>query len=346
MTRPNLFSLATKELSQDAFLAWLMQWAAPECRTDNPALCDIAADFVRHLIGLQGEPPTSISTVKAGRQWENIDVWAEINDSHLIIIEDKVGTKLFERSKHHVQITPAGTSFVNTARKIIDLLESGALAARETADGLGGSLTIGFGGSMVYSLIPALVRQFRSAVPNVAIDFCTIPITGQLEALREGRLDIGVIRMPINDAMIAHHIIHTEPLIIALPNNHPLARNSEEVNIGELEYCSFISYETRMGYNFHTDLLELCRTVDFSPMIAHVAPNTEGVIGIVACGEGVAIVPASARHLSIDGATFRNLKVPRKAQKLSSVRFALAWNRESTSATARQFLSLFGVELA
>ena len=261
-------------------------------------------------------------------------------------IEDKVGTKLFERSKHHVQITPAGTSFVNTARKIIDLLESGALAARETADGLGGSLTIGFGGSMVYSLIPALVRQFRSAVPNVAIDFCTIPITGQLEALREGRLDIGVIRMPINDAMIAHHIIHTEPLIIALPNNHPLARNSEEVNIGELEYCSFITYETRMGYNFHTDLLELCRTVDFSPMIAHVAPNTEGVIGIVACGEGVAIVPASARHLSSDGATFRNLKVPRKAQKLSSVRFALAWNRESTSATARQFLSLFGVELA
>lgn len=261
-------------------------------------------------------------------------------------IEDKVGAKLFERNKHHVRVTPAGARFVSTARKIIDLLESGTQATRETADGLRGSLAIGFGGSMVYSLIPALVRQFRAEAPNVAIKFCTIPITNQLEALREGKLDIGVIRTPINDERIAHHTIHTEPLIIALPDDHPLARNSGELNIGELQYCSFITYETRLGYNFHTDLLELCRTVDFSPIIAHVAPNTEGVIGIVACGEGVAIVPASARHLSIDGATFRNLKVPRKAQKLSSVSFALAWNRESPSATARQFLSLFGADLA
>jgi hypothetical protein len=114
MTRPNLFSLATKELSQDAFLAWLMQWAAPECRAENPALSDIAADFVRHLIGLQGEPPTSISSVKAGRQWENIDVWAEVNDSHFIIIEDKVGTG--EHSGQLVRYREAGENWCREHR--------------------------------------------------------------------------------------------------------------------------------------------------------------------------------------------------------------------------------------
>lgn len=90
--KPNLFSIATKELSQDAFLTWLIQWADPECRAFNPALASLATDFVKHLIGLQGEAPAELVKVTAGRQWDGIDVWAEINDTHLIIIEDKVGT--------------------------------------------------------------------------------------------------------------------------------------------------------------------------------------------------------------------------------------------------------------
>lgn len=91
-SRPNLFSIATKELSQDAFLTWLIQWAAPEFRDLNPGLAGVATDFVTHLIALKGETPAELTKVTAGRQWENIDVWAEVNDTHLIIIEDKVGT--------------------------------------------------------------------------------------------------------------------------------------------------------------------------------------------------------------------------------------------------------------
>ena len=90
--KPNLFALATKELSQDAFLAWLLQWADPRCHEHDSALHLVATSFVRELISLQGTPPGEINRVEAGRQWENVDVWAEVNDSHLIIIEDKVGT--------------------------------------------------------------------------------------------------------------------------------------------------------------------------------------------------------------------------------------------------------------
>jgi hypothetical protein len=90
--KPNLFTLATKELSQDAFLAWLLQWAHPRCRDYNKELQAVAESFLGELISLQSEVPASIERVEAGRQWENIDVWAEVNNSHLIIIEDKVGT--------------------------------------------------------------------------------------------------------------------------------------------------------------------------------------------------------------------------------------------------------------
>jgi len=92
VAKPNLFALATRELSQDAFIAWLLQWADPGCGIYNRELQAVAESFLRELIALQSEVPLSIDRVEAGRQWENIDVWAEVNHSHLIIIEDKVGT--------------------------------------------------------------------------------------------------------------------------------------------------------------------------------------------------------------------------------------------------------------
>ena len=90
--KPNLFSIASKELSQDAFLTWFIQWADSSCEKHNPGLHAAGAQFLLQLISLQGTPPQQITSVKAYRQWANIDIWVVVNDSHLIIIEDKVGT--------------------------------------------------------------------------------------------------------------------------------------------------------------------------------------------------------------------------------------------------------------
>lgn len=93
MNRPNLFRIATSELSQDAFFSWLMQWADPSNMQYDSALCAAGQDFIRLLIGKQyGDFPAEIRKVEAGRQWENIDIWAEVNDKYLIIIEDKTNT--------------------------------------------------------------------------------------------------------------------------------------------------------------------------------------------------------------------------------------------------------------
>lgn len=91
--KPNLFNLATKELSQDAFIAWLLQWASPDCIQYDPVLQSVASQFAMKLISLQRDPPESITEIEAGRQWDNIDVWAEVNKKYLVIVEDKTGTR-------------------------------------------------------------------------------------------------------------------------------------------------------------------------------------------------------------------------------------------------------------
>jgi hypothetical protein len=90
MNKPNIFRLATKELSQDGFFTWLLQWADNEYRHIDQQLNETAKDFVRLLLGKTADYP--ITKVEAGRQWNNIDIWAEINDEYFIGIEDKTNT--------------------------------------------------------------------------------------------------------------------------------------------------------------------------------------------------------------------------------------------------------------
>lgn len=98
MNAPNLFSLATKELSQDAFLAWLLQWGDPAHASVDPYLHELAVSFIRRLAGK--DEGYQIHSVQAGRQWKNIDVWAFVNDELCLVIEDKKGTK-----EHSNQLT-------------------------------------------------------------------------------------------------------------------------------------------------------------------------------------------------------------------------------------------------
>lgn len=91
--KPNIFSIATKELSQDGFFTWLIQWADNSNREFDPLLCDTAQEFVKTLIQKQHDTSNlKIETVKTWRQWEKIDIIAEINDEYAIIIEDKTNT--------------------------------------------------------------------------------------------------------------------------------------------------------------------------------------------------------------------------------------------------------------
>ena len=99
--KPNLFNFATKELSQDAFFTWFLNWAKGELNEQNPNLNQSAKDFIKTLLGVSND--YLITKVVAGRQWYNIDIWAEINDEYFIGIEDKTNTgehsKQLERYK-------------------------------------------------------------------------------------------------------------------------------------------------------------------------------------------------------------------------------------------------------
>ena len=91
--KPNIFNIATKELSQDAFITWLLQWGSKENAVFDKELQKCGAEFAAKLIKKQFKDfNENITKINADRQWEDIDVWAEVNDKYFIIIEDKINT--------------------------------------------------------------------------------------------------------------------------------------------------------------------------------------------------------------------------------------------------------------
>ncbi|MEW8970366.1 MAG: PD-(D/E)XK nuclease family protein [Mesobacillus sp.] len=91
--QPNLFEFATSELSQDAFLCWLLAWSQDDYRSINKPLHRAALDFVSMIFNVHGEPVPLIKKIKIEKQFKGLDVLAVVNDRYAILIEDKTFTK-------------------------------------------------------------------------------------------------------------------------------------------------------------------------------------------------------------------------------------------------------------
>lgn len=94
MPKPNLFSFATSELSQDAFFCWLAAWADPKYADIDTVLHETGNRFITSMYQeARKTVPSPIHSVKIHRQHSKIDVFIVINETHAIIIEDKTNTK-------------------------------------------------------------------------------------------------------------------------------------------------------------------------------------------------------------------------------------------------------------
>ncbi|WP_415846832.1 PD-(D/E)XK nuclease family protein, partial [Vibrio neonatus] len=93
MNKPNIFEFATSELSQDAFICWLLSWSSPKYSTLDENLHSCSKELLTYFLSLCSVTvPKKISKVRVHRQYNNIDILCIVNDELAIIIEDKTGT--------------------------------------------------------------------------------------------------------------------------------------------------------------------------------------------------------------------------------------------------------------
>lgn len=216
-------------------------------------------------------------------------------------LEQELGTPLFERSTRRVSLTPAGRHLQTRARSIIEALDAVRDEMRDYADGLSGQLTAGFVSSANYTVLPGVVRLFRARRPNVNLNLNPLPSGEQIERLRAGTLDVGIVRdeMPRNEGStfdLTSEVMFEERLVACLPVDHPLAQRSE-VSAKEIIDVPMIAYPRSLMPGYVDRVAAVLAEAPGTVRVVEEVVHQETALGFVAAGVGTSILPGSVRHL-------------------------------------------------
>lgn len=245
-------------------------------------------------------------------------------------LETSLGTKLLSRTTRNVELTPAGALLLSRGKRIIDELESIETTMRRVGQGLQGILRIGFTGTATYGIMPRVIRAAAQEFPGLELEVSGEKLTPSLiSGLEENHLDIAVLRPPFASAQIDHHIVATERLVAALPENAALAGRSEL-------FMSDLVAEEFVGYPPSSTVSQAISAAwhkrDSQPLCVQTASETSTLLSLVAAGVGIALVPASATSLQIGGTRF----IP--VRDAPNVDVAIAWRKDEVSPTVHNFL--------
>ena len=211
-------------------------------------------------------------------------------------LEAELGLTLFERTRRGVTLTPAGAAYAERVKDVFAAVDRAAAAARRAAVGELGRIAIGYVSSLAYVGLSELLRAFRDAWPHVEVIVREGPPQEQLDALTEGRLDVGFVRGPVIEGGLIAEIARREPLVVALPPRHRLARKPR-VELRELAGEPMLTFARARSPGFFDHVMGLCRAAGFTPKIVQEAPLID-LVSLVSAGFGVALVPQSLRRVA------------------------------------------------
>lgn len=252
-------------------------------------------------------------------------------------LEELVGVQLLARSKHFVGLTPAGRAFLEEARELLARGQQAIDTARRASKGLTGRVTIGFVGSVSYELLPRILRAFRTRFPAIHVDLRELTSTEQIESLRARKIDLGIVRLPLNNAAdIDLRTIETERFIAVLPKDHRLAK-AATLRLEDLAEDPFMIFPAEKIPSLHAKFLMACEQAGFSPRIALEAWQMASMVSLVATGMGVVLLPAQVRNSPHPGVVYKDLD---NRSEHFELKIAVAWRSEGISAGVHSLLSV------
>lgn len=227
-------------------------------------------------------------------------------------LEQEVGARLFERTNRRVELSEAGRLFLQEARLVLAQVDKAADVARRAQLGELGELKIGFTSSAPFnSSIPQAIFAFRQAFPAVHLNLQEMSSTQVAESLMDESIQVGLMRpLPLPDSLSVIELMR-EPLVAVLSAGHPLVEGSERgLHLAQLAQEPFVFFPRTYGSGLYAQLLNLARDAGFSPHFAQEAGEAMTIIGLVAAGLGVSVLPASYQRIRIDGVVYRTLLDP------------------------------------
>ena len=236
-------------------------------------------------------------------------------------LEQKVGGPLFLRTRRKVVLTESGRVLVPLAEKLLRESKSAFELAQQSTEGRAGSLHIGFGVATVSEILPRTILRFRQTYPNVELQMRDMSTPAQLRGLLDGRIDVGIVRMPVDDPRLQAVSLFRERLVAAVPSALSF---DQRKGLASLRDRPFIMYPRSVSETYHGHFLAVCRSVGFTPRIVQEASELFTILNFVRAGLGVSLVPYSAIRMRVPGIRLYDLHMGE-----AEWRIGVAWNKLS-----------------
>ncbi len=252
---------------------------------------------------------------------------------HIAALEKAVGTQLVERNTRQLMLTPAGESFYQDARKILESLQQAQQLARDTAAGKSGLLRVGFTMYSAHSVIPEYVRLIRHHFPNIALELEEAVTEDLPDKVLAGEVDLAVLVEGTARVGMLTLTVLTEPLCVAMSRTHPKAR-SRKLQIEDLRDDPFVMTSASAGSRLTAVIMDYCRAHGFEPMVSLQVRLQHTMLSLVNDASYVALVPSSVQQLKMDGIVFKPLA------DAPQVNLAVAWSSDNRNPCLNSFIKL------
>jgi DNA-binding transcriptional LysR family regulator len=253
----------------------------------------------------------------------------------IALLEKEIGTPLFDRSRRTIRLTAAGAALLPEARRLLTDLDETARMVRSVGDGTVGRLTVGFVPSAMGGVLPDLLREFRATRPAVELTLREMAPDALLRAVHDRRLDLAVLYLPVSDPDLDQRRLASEELLLALPEAHPAAA-ARAISLAGVAEEPFVLPERHDVPGLHAAVTALFADAGVTPRIAQRGVwLIQTVLGLVAAGTGLAVVPSSAATLRRQGVVLRPLTDAAPRLELAAI-----WRRDNASSPVQGLLDV------
>ena len=246
--------------------------------------------------------------------------------------EDEVGARLFDRSRRGVALTDVGAVLLPHARRVLAEAARAEAAVRVAAEGRAGALRVGYEAPVMRDGLPAALRAFREGAPDATLDFWEAGSREQAEAVREGRADVGLVLLPVDERDVEVRSLGAAPTVVVLPAGHRLA-GREAVRLAELAGEPQVAWAREPAPEVYDAFLRASHEAGFEPRVVQEVRHAESLLGLVAAGVGVATMHAARVQPGYPGVAYARLVEPELA-----IETGVVWRRGNESPLLARFL--------
>lgn len=222
------------------------------------------------------------------------------------ILEDALGTPLFERDRQGVRLTEAGHGFLADARSLLRESEQVMVRFKPKPAGAKLVLTLGITTVIDVGLFAGVDVEFEKICPGVRVIVKPQISAHSIRDLNQGTIDVAVIGLPSRaDGLVVEHLCD-DPLVACIASNHPSAKK-RRVSILDLQHDNLFWFDRKLNPAYYDYCQQVFKRVGFNPRRIPEPVDHHVLLGLIAVGQGIALVPRSLNSMTRKGVVFKEV---------------------------------------